>query len=241
MKISALISVVAAGCYVCDALEERNFLFAETDSLFQQLQFYMQNSGNDFELADKIVNYGCWCQLRNEQAEGIVAGYGTPVDHLDEACKAWHQCRACTTIDFSTEESCIPNDVAYDIEFDVTTMRIDCQFNPDECSVKNCICDEQLAFDLNRLINESSDDFFTFADGSGFDHASECHAPVSTTDGGNGGSGSDEPQCCGTYPNRFEFMSHNGVTKCCGDKTYNSNKHCCWEGNLGSIGTCPAM
>ena len=85
-------------------------------------------------MADKLLDYGCWCRLRNEEAGGIVAGHGAPVDALDEACKAWHQCRACTEIDF---QSCSPNNVAYEVGFDPVTMRIDCQFNPTDCKVSN--------------------------------------------------------------------------------------------------------
>ena len=92
--------------------------------------------GHDFSFADKMLDYGCWCRIRNEEAGGILPGHGTPVDALDEACKAWHQCRACTSIDF---ESCIPNDVAYEVGFDPVSMRIDCQFNPSNCAVSNNI------------------------------------------------------------------------------------------------------
>ena len=82
-----------------------------------------------------MLSYGCWCQIRNTEAEGIVAGRGAPVDALDAACKAWQQCRACTTVDFSDVETCLPNEIAYEVGFDPITMRIDCQFNKNECSV----------------------------------------------------------------------------------------------------------
>ena len=76
-----------------------------------------------------------------------------------------------------------------------------------------------------------------------------------TNPGGNGGNdnggngddndgGEDGPvvpalQCCGTYPNRFEFMTHGGSRSCCGEVTYNTNKHdCCAGGFLQAIGTC---
>ena len=83
--------------------------------------------GQDFSNAGDMVSYGCWCQIRNQEAEGIVPGHGTPVDELDAACKKWHQCRACTTIDFSTEEKCDPNDVSYQVNFDPVTMRLTCE------------------------------------------------------------------------------------------------------------------
>ena len=82
-----------------------------------------------------MLSYGCWCQIRNQDAEGIVTGHGAPVDALDEACKSWHQCRACTIIDFSSDRTCDPNDAWYEVGLDSNTMRIDCQFNPDGCRV----------------------------------------------------------------------------------------------------------
>merc|ERR1711990_876031 len=165
MKIAALVSVVAAGRQARDAqslfnkmlgdhnnnVEQRNFVFSETDSLYQIFQFYMGNKGQDFSKVDDMLSYGCWCQIRNQEAEGIVPGHGTPVDELDAACKRWHQCRACTTVDFSTDGTCVPNDVAYEVGFDPVTMRIDCQFNPDECSTMNCGCDEQVAFSMKNF------------------------------------------------------------------------------------------
>ena len=62
MKIAALVSVVAAGRQVRDAqslfnkmlgdhnnnVEQRNFIFSETDSLYQIFQFYMNSKGKVF-------------------------------------------------------------------------------------------------------------------------------------------------------------------------------------------------
>ena len=56
------------------SVTQSKFVFAETDSLFQVLQFYLQVNGKDFFLADKLVSYGCWCQIRNQAAQGIVPG-----------------------------------------------------------------------------------------------------------------------------------------------------------------------
>ena len=111
--------------------------------------------------------------------------------------------------------------------------------------------------------------FQTLDDGSGFNHVAECRAavphseisgsgdtgiddpvsmiPVSINPGGigNGGNGGDNDggedgrQCCGTYPNRFEFLSHGGSRSCCGEVTYDTSKHdCCVDGFLGAIGLC---
>lgn len=270
MKVAALVSVVAAGRQARDAqslfnkmlgshnngLDQRNFMFAETDSLIQVFQFYLGNAGEDFSKAGNMLQYGCWCQIRNEQAEGIVSGHGTPVDELDAACKAWQQCRTCTTVDFSTDSECIPNEVAYEVGFDPVAQRIDCQFNPNECSINNCGCDETLAHTLTGLASQLNSTFMTNNDGSGFQHATECHAPSNgsgnaddTNTGGNGNGnnnnngndGDEEPErvCCGTYPSRFEYLPANGNKSCCGDVTYNTNKHeCCAGGFLQAIGGC---
>ena len=65
MKIAALVSVVAAGRQARDAtqslfnkmlgdhndnVEQRNFIFSETDSLYQIMQFYLQTAGKRFEI-----------------------------------------------------------------------------------------------------------------------------------------------------------------------------------------------
>ena len=126
----------------------------------------------------------------------------------------------------------------------------------------NCKCDEEMAFTLTELFagGNFDDQFLTLADGSGFDHADQCRAAVQNLDngssdsedpiggngnGGNGGNNNgvsivEELQCCGTYPSRFGFFSHGGSRSCCGEVTYNTNKHdCCAGGFLQAIGTCP--
>ena len=82
--------------------------------------------------AGTLLDYGCWCRLRNFEAGGIVKGHGPPVDALDSACKAWHQCRKCTSVDFKT---CDPNDIDYEIGFNTQSQRINCESNSVQCSV----------------------------------------------------------------------------------------------------------
>lgn len=261
MKISAIFSVAAAAKVSRHARSqtlfdeifggqsnsaERSNFFA-TDSLYQVIQFYLGSSGQNPLVADDMTSYGCWCQLRNQAAQGIVPGHGAPVDALDELCKAWSQCRSCTTID-SADGSCDPNEVPYEIGFDPATMRVDCQFNDSDCAVNSCKCDENLAHSLIQAFDNFNTDFVTSQDGSGFDHANECKAIVPNdkpnSNNGNGGNqAQNEVQCCGTYPNRFSFNTQpqysEGARSCCGDVTYNTNKHeCCNNSFLGAIGEC---
>ena len=90
-----------------------------------------------FSKLDDVLSYGCWCQIRNQEAQGIVPGHAGPVDELDLACKRWHQCRACTAIDFSIENTCDPNDIGYQVGFNPATGRIDCRANQNDCQVSS--------------------------------------------------------------------------------------------------------
>merc|ERR1711933_35745 len=153
------------------------------------LRYYLSVKGNDFSLASGLMSYGCWCQLRNQVAGGIVPGHGSPTDGLDSLCQKWHQCRSCTTID-STNESCNPNETLYNANFfDPSTNRVYCEFNPTNCAINTCKCDEELAFELVASLNEMSD--ITQLDGFGFDHANNCKSTTGTNN--NGGNGSNEP------------------------------------------------
>ena len=109
-----------------------------------------------------------------------------------------------------------------------------------------------MAFTLTDLASDIDDQFITNADGTGFDNVGQCRAVNNNNNNNNGdgngyGDGDDsesvpeEPQCCGTYPQRFEFFSRDGARACCGDKTYNTDKHdCCDGGFLAQIGSCAA-
>ena len=121
----------------------------------------------------------------------------------------------------------------------------------------NCECDDQLAFSLIDLMDSADPQYFTNADGSGFDHAGQCHAVANQgsgadnltgdqtsadENGGDGGPVAKELKCCGTYPQRFEFFTHGGSRACCGESTYNSNKLECCEGDfLSQIGSCDLL
>ena len=168
-------------------------------------------------------------------------GHGAPVDVLDELCKAWSQCRSCTTID-STESSCDPDEVRYELGFDQSTNRLACQFNIDDCAINNCKCDENLAHAMVQAIDSFDTNFATNPDGTGFDHVNECKAVAQNGKPNNGSANSNqgpgEVQCCGTYPNRFTFTKKSN-NSCCGDVTYNPNKHqCCNNSFLAAIGKC---
>ena len=90
-----------------------------------------------FTLPGKLLDYGCWCRIRlwdQGPAPTLLPGHGTPVDALDEACKAWHQCKACASKDF---KSCDPKNFVYEVAYDHYAQRLDCQWNPSDCQVSS--------------------------------------------------------------------------------------------------------
>ena len=117
MIIAALISFIAAEQQAEDDQRQIKFSYTSEEGLYEMLSTYMLS----FDKANKLLDYGCWCRLRTES--GIVAGHGAPVDEIDAACKAWRQCRACTSTDF---ESCDPDTITYTIQRYVPNPRIQC-------------------------------------------------------------------------------------------------------------------
>ena len=149
MKIAALVAVVSAGRQARDAqlnessdVEQRNANFGESTGLARLLMFYLDQLPGDGdangEYVGRMLSYGCWCQIRNTAAGGIVPGHGDPVDALDEACKAWHQCRACTAMDFSTDDETCNTDYSIPYRYGEP---VQCQNNSDECTVSIFIND----------------------------------------------------------------------------------------------------
>ena len=122
-------------------------------------------------------------------------------------------------------------------------MRIDCQFNDNDCAINACKCDEQLAHSMVAIMDTMNPDFVSTADG-GFDHANTCKAAINpnapdNNNGGNGNGGNSVMKCCGAYPNRFSFNTNGGKKSCCGDVTYSTRKHdCCNNSFLAAIGEC---
>ena len=131
MKIAALVSIAAAGRQARDAqsILERKPTHA-TQYLGEILGLYLMITNQDTGLAAKLLDYGCWCRINNQ--DRIV--HGNPVDAIDAACKEWHQCRACTAIDFN---SCDPNGIVdYKALINPNKNRFDCQQNSEQCSVR---------------------------------------------------------------------------------------------------------
>lgn len=204
--------------------------------LIQQIiEFYLSTKNLDFTTAPKMISYGCWCQLLVNRKNGL----GEPVDEFDAICKQYQQCSKCVNIDANKEgltagegAECNWETSKYEILFDADSGRMGC--NPDatgECGMKQCSCDEQLAFALVENFDLFKQKMSTQ---HGFEFDDEClPLPPPTGTGPNDG----ELTCCGDYPTRFPFKKSER-RDCCGGNVFATKKQCCANDELKPAGDC---
>lgn len=86
-----------------------------------------------------ITEYGCWC-LPN-QYSNFTAGYGTPLDKIDTACRDRSLCARCATSEFSHCDA--TNGYQFETFQDISGKRgIKCDKNPiNSCQRALCECD----------------------------------------------------------------------------------------------------
>lgn len=195
------------------------------DRVADVLNYLINNAPDSGKLPayDQILSYGCWCQLFSSLWTHHSAKKGTPVDHLDAACRSWSKCHECIRMDYS---ECDPltddyGKLAYNTHLDY----ISCQFAANEgtCGRSACECDVRLA---NSLYEFSYDFQQENTEMNYFDPAQQCKSS-----GLADGQAMMVDQCCGTSPNRFPYFSDNGKRACCNGKTYDAeNLVCCSHG-----------
>lgn len=189
----------------------------------------------------KYIFYGCYC-FSDAQYE-LDAGHGKPVDAVDGACKAFHQCYSCVNKDFvegKGQAKCDGTGRSYRFKgiIDPVTggKEIQCLNEEGSCRRSICECDKTLAKDLSRLENEW--DFTHHQKWGFFDKSRQCQG----ASGKSMSIGDRELSCCGQYPNRYVYTSKNKDGEehgCCSGKTFdiNGGMECC-EGELVPMFTC---
>jgi len=182
--------------------------------------------------------YGCWC-LPNGQ-HNLAAGYGQPVDPIDEVCKEFALCYKCLDMDFAG--NCNPEARAYRWgqrrDQNGVTYDLACKDQVDKgpnhrCKRYTCECDRVLAIGLGNtwmLWNESY-----HARWGGFDREANCETDCVGC--------LPQDDCCGAYGEastgyqntvtRRPYASTSTTSGCCGDVYYYStvNDECCMDGN----------
>lgn len=108
------------------------------DIITQLVDYGLEAKGSTV-MYDQILEYGCHCNLLDTE---IKQGVGEPVDAIDEACRDWRRCRACTRMD---DVDCQPNEVDYTLWYDYKAYTGYCAKNRKGCGKWTCQCDTDLA------------------------------------------------------------------------------------------------
>jgi len=193
------------------------------DRVADVLLYLLNNAPDSGKLPSygQLLQYGCWCQLFTQLWH--TSNKGTPIDHIDAACRSWSKCVECQVMD---NQKCrgvkdTYGKLAYNSHLD----ELSCEYaaNPGSCARTACECDLRLA----QSLYEFSYDFQKSNMASqGFDPTTQCKAS-----GQGEGQAAVVDQCCGSTPTRFPFYSDNGNRACCNGKTYNAAALvCCSHG-----------
>lgn len=187
--------------------------------------------------------YGCYC-LPDRNHALTTAGYGTPVDPIDGACKRQSECYKCAEMD-NNEDKCEPSTTSYKYRLiyddndpdNHMKKSIECMDQPRKlgmgrlgCKRAICECDKKLAEDLR--LQYSTWNINYHSEQGEFDNSvciprcnkDNCHREI---------------ECCG-YKGEGVRMPFNPLQRsCCGDTTYDPTFFECCEGDrVDTIGSC---
>lgn len=179
--------------------------------IIQQLQFLLPRDNPYFSgISYKdMLEYGCWCNLLDEE---LIQGVGDAVDDLDSACRAWRRCLYCTRID---DTDCNPKTTSYDLFWDYEENTYNCEKNKG-CAERVCQCDSYLAQELASMAAKFNE---KLSKEGGFRKSRECSWKAHDW--------APPDECCGEYPSRFPYNSNFGETQCCSKQVYQPGKGLC--------------
>lgn len=194
--------------------------------------------------------YGCWC-LPNGQ-HNLAAGYGQPVDPIDEVCKEFSLCYKCLDMDFAG--TCDPEKRSYRWgkirDEDNNVVDVECKDDVTKgvvhrCKRYTCECDKVLAVGLGQTHMYHNDSHH--ARWGGFDREASCETDCVGC--------KPQDDCCGAYGSASTEFTHLTVTRrpyaststtagCCQDVFYYNllAQECCVDGSTVTVtdaGTCP--
>merc|ERR1712130_861884 len=193
------------------------------DRVGDVLYFLLQNTPASQQLPtyDQLLMYGCWCQLHHDN--WFVSNKGTPVDHIDNACRSWFKCYECLDMD---DGRCDGIEEGYgQIVFHASSLSCENAGRIGSCKRNACECDLKLALSIFEYAIEFNPQYNSEND---FEPEEECIAS-------GGGPGYQPDSCCGTFPDRFPYYSYNGTRGCCHGKTFDSAELVCCDSGHAAI------
>ena len=190
----------------------------ENNLIYSMLLHRIKTENLDVDI-EQVLSYGCWCNF-----ETTFNGRGAPLDAFDKVCQKWAQCTKCIEMDkiCHTDETGSHSSGEYDIKITKYDNSFTCNMNDDKCTRSYCQCDSHMVDELVTALKEDKLN-------RDYVHLFGRFSPDSCQITGSGGANPD--QCCGEYPNRYPFVSRDGIHKCCGSKLFNSDYNdCCDDG-----------
>lgn len=168
----------------------------------------------------KYCYYGCWCFV--DGSDNMQSGYGKPRDNIDEACMAFSKCYRCLAMDYPTFEETLRYNFDMD-EGENGQKSINCNDATGTMKRNLCECDRELAAELASHEDEWNVNYHEKQ--SDFDRKKECFTPLNQK--------WEVDQCCGSYPARYPYSSHQGARDCCGSKIYSKEySQCCSDSGI---------
>lgn len=201
------------------------------------------NDGPFASLLSRINGYGCWCYL-----DGDYKNAGGPVqDGMDAFCKSMILGYRCMNLDSdeanggdplsntfpltnpdSATGECSIDTVQYISGIGGTSdpIEIACEErnSGNECAINACKVENNFVKTILRDLFTGNIDA-SLGHAAGFNPSTSCVNPDSPAKG---------RECCGTYPQRFQFGTGDGQRACCFDKTFDTTTglQCCPDGQI---------
>ena len=112
---------------------------------FHQLKLAVMHLGLERKF-DKYCYYGCYC-LTNGAHKISSAGYGKPLDKIDQSCFEFKQCYRCLKDAHSEKRPCVGEDVSYSMDLITDEISgeksIECTNMINSCRYNVCQCDKK--------------------------------------------------------------------------------------------------
>merc|ERR1712037_586089 len=109
-------------------------------------KYWSKNGGGAFD-ERKYWAYGCHCYLLGDRPMSEM-GIGSPVDALDNRCKAYKDCQKCARAKHGND--CIGEMVKYTWRYSKKSESLAAREEPGTCARDLFECDRQLIFDVGR-------------------------------------------------------------------------------------------
>lgn len=170
-------------------------------------KYWAKNGGGAFD-ERKYWAYGCHCYLLGDRPMSEM-GLGSPVDALDNRCKAYKDCQKCARAKHGND--CIGEMVKYTWRYSKKTESLAAREDPGTCARDLFECDRQLIFDVwakREIFDNKFHAFWSNDDPElAFDNRNPDNCPRK-------GGVRVEHQCCGGYDRPFLWLNLN-KNRCC--------------------------